>query len=118
MRIDIDLTTLDNERPTEVIECYLLLEENHLNYKLEYYADIRDSEDEAMPFEKDVYHCLDEIIGKDAISGVYLSWRRKLEQWKILISATGLTDDIYMMFTDAVKAKSIFKKIKEWKYGL
>jgi len=117
MRIDIDVTTLENERPTEVIECYLLLEENHLNYKLEYYADIRDSEDNAMPFENDVYQYLDEVIGKNAISGVYLSWRRKLQQWKVLISADGLTDDIYMMFTDTVKAKKVFSAIKKWKYG-
>jgi hypothetical protein len=107
---------LEFETPKDIVESYILLTDEYLYYKTEYYADFNESGDDKMPWTEDMYSYLEELISRDQITGIYLNWKRKNQNWKILISANGVTDDVFIMFNDIRKAQSMFQQLRDWIY--
>lgn len=113
-RIDFEITQLSAEKPQEVIEAYIALHDDYIEYNVKYYSDEKD-EDLGI-WNKGTYHEHIDIGAKEAVKGVQLSYRNKLDQWKVLISINGVSEDFFVMFENEEKAKTLFYKIKEWKF--
>ncbi len=115
MRIDFKPIRMIRQRPTEIREAYLLLEEDHLYYKVDFDAET-EQEDEAMPWVEERTYNLFTLLRKDVVGvDFYLSEFGKHYKVSIVTLVPGIdSPGIYFSLKDEKRALEVFNHINSW----
>lgn len=124
MKIDIVIIDLTRQKPIEVKECSITLEENHFEYVAIFKADEFQSEVEDEEFEKlkeDQTQWIESITDfryfgfRRDILGVE---RTYLDNLKIhMVSLKTRDTNIKIYYKKLKEANEMYDKLKEWAYG-
>lgn len=114
MKIEIKMPTLLKQRPTEVVQSFLELNEDNARYCVEFTADeFIDFEDESLGHEA-VFNFIDILALKTSISGIELSNVTKQKLYVVIICVSGFSQDIKIYFRKREAAQELRNQIKNW----
>lgn len=112
-RISIQLIDLKNQRPTNIEECYIELLEDHLRYKVIFWADEPIIYNDIESGWEPVLNDYDIVAMKEKISGVEKSYTKD-KKWAVYIIITGFANDIKVYSKSKTTATILFDKIHNW----
>lgn len=112
-KIEILPIPLRNQKPTDIKESWLLLNDSHLNYHIEFYADEqKDENDETLGWEN-VYNKFDITVMKSFVAGIEKHYSLD-KKWGVFIRMMGFTNDIKIYFRSESKSQELFDKLNNW----
>jgi hypothetical protein len=104
---------LSHEKPTQVFESAIDLGEDRLGMVLEYYADEKDDNDEAIE-RKNVYNYYRVSVKRSQVYGVELRYKEQHEVWQLKIFCWGVSSDIQIFYDTQERADHFYKLVHAW----
>lgn len=106
-----EICELPRQKPTKIFFSELQLHDKYLRYRAKFNAT---EIDEDTSIEKhDVGNYYDVIALRSKVVGVELLFT-DTEKWKIIISVSGVAQDIKIYFIEYAKAKAFHEEVFEW----
>lgn len=112
-KIAIQPITLRDQKPTDIKESWLELNDNHISYHIEFYADeYKDENDESLGIEN-IYNKFDITVLKSFVAGVEKNFTLD-KKWGVFIRIMGFTNDLKVYFRSEQKAQELYDKLYSW----
>lgn len=117
MKIEIKLPALSRQRPLNITQSFIELNNDNLRYCVEFVAEEWiNNEDESLG-TKEESNFLDFTVFKRNISGVELSLSSNPNRYLVLLPIIGCTADIKIFFKKREEAQALTDTIKEWLFN-
>lgn len=104
---------LRNQRPTDTKECYVELNDDHLIYKTEFWADEPIIADDTDSGWEQVFNSYTWTAMKRNIAGLELSFTAD-KKWGVYILVAGFTHDLKTYYRSQSAAQQFHDKIQQW----
>lgn len=112
-KLIINPISLDNQRPTEIKECFIELFDEHLRYVLNFMADEPIVEGDMDAGTKSVLNAFDVTAKKKFVSGVEKSYTNG-KRWLVSIMIVGFGNDIKIYTRTETIAQQFYDRINNW----
>jgi len=112
-KISIKPIELRNQRPTDIKDCFIELFDDHLRYRVCFYADEPIINDDTESGWEQSYNDFDITAMKRSISGVEKSFTKD-KKWGVYILVSGFSNDIKVYSKTQTVAQQLFDKIYNW----
>lgn len=112
-KIIITPIALINQKPTDIKECYVELNDDHLIYKIEFTADEPIITDDPDSGWEPVFNSYLWTVMKRNISGLELS-QTKDKKWAVYILISGFSNDLKTYYRSQSAAQQFHDKIQAW----
>ncbi len=110
-KLPFDLCELSRQKPTKVFFSELQLHDKYLRYRIKFNATEIDQDTEIQKHDVGNYH--DIVVLRSNVTGVELIFTND-EKWKIIISISGMVQDVIVYFVEYPKAKAFHEEVFEW----
>lgn len=112
-KILITPIALRNQRPNDIKECYVELNDDHLIYKIEFWADEPAITDDPDSGWESVFNSYTWTVMKRNIAGLELSFTKD-EKWAVYILIAGFANDLKTYYRSQAAAQKFHDKIQQW----
>lgn len=115
-RIAIAPIILRNQRPTDIKDCYIELFDDHLHYKVEFYADEPIINDDPDSGWEQSYNNFDIYTFKKNIAGIEKSFTKD-KKWGVYIVINGFQNDMRIYSKSQTTASALFDQLQKWLFN-
>lgn len=112
-KITITPIVLRNQKPTDIKECYIELHDDHLYYRIEFFADEPIINDDPDSGWEQVFNSYEWIAMKANIAGIEKSFTKD-KKWGIYIVVNGFANDLKFYYKTQSLAQQAFDKLHQW----
>lgn len=114
-RIDLKTVDLKHQQITKVIDFYISIEDDYIEYVLNFYSDVPvDKEDESLGWVNERTKA--KIIAfKSFISGFQVERSEFNNAFRVDILVTGFSTDVSVFFKTDAEANNFYEKLCKWK---
>lgn len=112
-KILITPIALKNQRPTDIKECFIELNDDHLFFKLEFWADEPIIQDDIDSGWEPVFNSYVWTAMKRNIAGLEISFTND-KKWGVYIVISGFANDLKTYFRSRSAAQQFHDKIQQW----
>lgn len=113
MKIVLPICSLERQKVTTEVESYLVLENDFLEFKLEFQAEVKDDDTEIWRPENAF---LNFFTAREKVVGVELAWLEDAKRWKITILVMP-DNEIKIYFKKRTDAEPVFEKVTNYILG-
>lgn len=114
VRININLVSLENQKPTSQNECYVELRDDCVIYHNDFNADEpKDADDKDLGWDN-VYNFFETIAKRENVAGIEKSYIQKTKRWAAYIIVNGFSSDIRLYFRSKASMEEVYDQLKEW----
>lgn len=112
-RITITPIALRNQKPTDIKDCYVELNDDHFIYKIEFWADEPVIADDPDSGWEQVFNSYEWVVMKRNVAGLEKSFTKD-KKWAVYILVAGLANDLKTYYRSQTSAQEFYDKIQEW----
>lgn len=114
IKIPIQPIELSLQKPTDISECYLELNDTHLKMKMVFTAEEPVIDGDPNSGRKSAKNNFEVIAKRSMVSGVEKILNEERNNWRVIIYVTGFPNDIKIYARTEDGADRYFSKIKPW----